>query len=105
MYCRRKQGLCNACKKMCSERQVIPVLGKGKPIHEITFAQGPGYTWWVMWKDGEIDFVPQWNFMWGFELLYFNCYMAAIHHVNGITVRNIQTNEELILLGTGQVQW
>lgn len=75
-----------------------------RSIYKIAFAQGPEHACWVMWKDGEINFVPQWTWMWGFQLLYFNCYTAAIQHVNGITVRNIQTNE-LILLGTGQVQW
>ncbi|GAB0205179.1 hypothetical protein GRJ2_002983500 [Grus japonensis] len=33
---------------------VIPTSGKGKPICGIAFAQGPGCTWWVMRKDGEI---------------------------------------------------
>jgi len=37
----------------------IPAMGKGKPIHGITFAQGHGCTWWVMWKDGEGRWVPQ----------------------------------------------
>ena len=38
---------------------VTPALGKGKPMHGITFAQGPGCTWWVMQKDGEVRCVPQ----------------------------------------------
>ena len=38
---------------------VAPAMGKGKPIHGIVFAQGPGYTWWVMQKDGDIRCVPQ----------------------------------------------
>jgi len=32
---------------------VSPALGKGKPVHRIAFAQGPGCTW-VMQKDGEV---------------------------------------------------
>ncbi|XP_071886669.1 uncharacterized protein [Anas platyrhynchos] len=28
-----------------------PASGKGKPIRGIAFAQGPGYTWWVMQKN------------------------------------------------------
>ena len=28
-------------------------MGKGKPMHGIVFAQVPGYTRWVMHKDGE----------------------------------------------------
>ena len=38
---------------------VIPASGKGKPTRGIAFAQGPGYTWWVMQEDGEIRCVPQ----------------------------------------------
>lgn len=38
---------------------VIPALGKGKPICGIAFAQGPGHTWWVMQKDGDVCYVPQ----------------------------------------------
>ncbi|XP_074717912.1 uncharacterized protein LOC141940628 [Strix uralensis] len=38
---------------------VSPAPGKGKPIHGIVFAQGPGCTWWVMQKDGEVRCVPQ----------------------------------------------
>ncbi|GAB0205331.1 hypothetical protein GRJ2_002998700 [Grus japonensis] len=38
---------------------VIPASDKGKPISGIAFAQGPGCTWWVMRKDGEIRCVPQ----------------------------------------------
>ena len=33
---------------------VSPASGKGKPICRIAFAQGPGCTCWVMWKDGEV---------------------------------------------------
>uniref|UniRef100_A0A8B9QXY9 Uncharacterized protein n=1 Tax=Anas platyrhynchos TaxID=8839 RepID=A0A8B9QXY9_ANAPL len=36
-----------------------PASGKGKPIPGIVFAQGPGYTWWVMQKNGEVRCVPQ----------------------------------------------
>jgi len=32
---------------------VSPASGKGKPIHRISFSQGPGCTLWVMLKDGE----------------------------------------------------
>ncbi|GAB0179346.1 hypothetical protein GRJ2_000399900 [Grus japonensis] len=38
---------------------VISASGKGKPICGIAFAQGPGCTWWVMRKDGEVQCVPQ----------------------------------------------
>ena len=38
---------------------VTPASGKGKPIRGIAFAQGPGCTWWVMRKDGEVQCVPQ----------------------------------------------
>ncbi|KAK4806165.1 hypothetical protein QYF61_001088 [Mycteria americana] len=38
---------------------VSPASGKGKPIHGIAFAQGPGCTWWVMQEDGEVRCVPQ----------------------------------------------
>ena len=38
---------------------VTPASGKGKPIRGIAFAQGPGCTWWVMRKDGEVRCVPQ----------------------------------------------
>ena len=38
---------------------VTPALGKGNPMHGITFAPGPGCTWWVMQKDGEVRCVPQ----------------------------------------------
>jgi len=38
---------------------VIPAMGKGKPIRVIAFGQGPGYTWWVMQKDGQVRCVPQ----------------------------------------------
>ncbi|PKU28912.1 hypothetical protein llap_20783 [Limosa lapponica baueri] len=40
---------------------VFPASGKGKPIHGTVFAQGPGCTWWVMLKNGEVQCVPQGN--------------------------------------------
>jgi len=33
---------------------VSPALGKGKPVHGFASAQGPGCTWRVMWKDGDV---------------------------------------------------
>jgi len=33
---------------------VSPASVKGKSVLRIAFAQGPGCTWWVMWKDGEV---------------------------------------------------
>jgi len=33
---------------------VNPASGKGKPVRGIAFAEGPGCTWWVMRKDGEV---------------------------------------------------
>ena len=38
---------------------VIAVMGKGKPIRGIAFGQGPGCSWWVTRKDGEVLWVPQ----------------------------------------------
>ena len=38
---------------------ITPATGNGKPICRIAFAQGPGCTWWVMRKDGEVRCVPQ----------------------------------------------
>ena len=29
---------------------INPTVGKDKPMCGIVFAQGPGYTWWVMQK-------------------------------------------------------
>jgi len=37
---------------------VSPASGKGKPVRGIGFAQGPGCSWWVMQKDGEVQCVP-----------------------------------------------
>jgi len=34
-------------------------MGKGKPMHVTTIAQGPGCTWWMMQKDQEVQYVPQ----------------------------------------------
>ena len=38
---------------------VIPASGKGKPMRGISFAQGPGCTRWLMWKDGQVRCAPQ----------------------------------------------
>ncbi|KAM9591484.1 uncharacterized protein ACIBXB_006281 [Morphnus guianensis] len=38
---------------------VSPPSSRDKPIQGVVFAQGPGYTWWVMQKDGEVRCVPQ----------------------------------------------
>ncbi|GAB0203748.1 hypothetical protein GRJ2_002840400 [Grus japonensis] len=38
---------------------VSPASDKSKPICGIAFAQGPGWTWWVMQKGGEVQCVPQ----------------------------------------------
>ncbi|GAB0206855.1 hypothetical protein GRJ2_003151100 [Grus japonensis] len=59
---------------------VIPASGKGKPICGIAFAQGPGCTWWVMRKDGEVLCVPQGDLVLGensqeIKLCDVNCYM------------------------------
>jgi len=40
---------------------VSPATAKGKPIHEIAFAQGSGCIWWVMWNDGVVQCVPHVN--------------------------------------------
>ena len=37
---------------------VSPASGKGRAVHRIAFAQGPGCTWWVMQKNGEVQCVP-----------------------------------------------
>ena len=42
-----------------TDSTLIPASGKGKPTRGIAFAQGPGYTWWVMREDGEVRCVPQ----------------------------------------------
>ena len=42
---------------------VLPASGKGKPLHGTVFAQGPGSTWWVMQKNGDVQCVPQGNLM------------------------------------------
>ena len=44
---------------------VLPASGKGKPLRGTVFAQGPGCTWWVMQKDGDVQCVPQGNLMMG----------------------------------------
>lgn len=38
---------------------VIPVSAKGKTIIEAGFAQEPGWIWWVMWEDWEVQCMPQ----------------------------------------------
>ncbi|XP_074710644.1 uncharacterized protein LOC141937115 isoform X2 [Strix uralensis] len=48
---------------------VSPAPGKGKPIHGIVFAQGPGCTWWVMQEDGEVRCVPQGDLSLGENIL------------------------------------
>ena len=96
---------------------VIPALLKGKPIHGIAFAQGPGCIWWLMGKDGEFQCVPQRDLILGensqwFELYDVSCYvilyvittMVAICHINGITVRITHINEEWALMKPGKVQ-
>ena len=40
---------------------VLPASRKGKPLCGTVFAQGPGCTWWVMQKDGDVQCVPQGN--------------------------------------------
>ena len=44
---------------------VLPASGKGKPLRGTVFAQGPGCTWWVMDKNGNVQCVPQGNLMLG----------------------------------------
>jgi len=44
---------------------VSPASGKGKPVRGTAFAQGPGCTWWVMRKDGEVQCVPHGDLIWG----------------------------------------
>ena len=44
---------------------VFPASGKGKPLRGTVFAQGPGSTWWVMQKNGDVQCVPQGNLMLG----------------------------------------
>ena len=42
---------------------VLPASGKGKPLCGTVFAQGPGSTWWVMQKDGNVQCAPRGNLM------------------------------------------
>ena len=42
---------------------VLPDSGKGRPLCGTVFAQGPGSTWCVMQKDGDVQCVPQGNLM------------------------------------------
>lgn len=37
---------------------ISPHMGKGKPIRGIVFAQAK-VTWWVTWRAGETQCVPQ----------------------------------------------
>jgi len=37
---------------------VSPASGKGNPTHRTAFAQGAGWTWWVMWTDRELRCIP-----------------------------------------------
>ena len=53
---------------------VLPAFGKGKPLHGTVFAQAPGSTWWVMQKDGDVQYVPQGNLMLG-ECSQYSMYM------------------------------
>lgn len=47
-------------KNMLGKRiWVIPTPGKGIPICEIAFAQGPRCTWWIMVEEGGVLCVPQ----------------------------------------------
>ena len=38
---------------------VSPATGKDKPIRGITLAQGPSWTWRVIWNDREVRCIPQ----------------------------------------------
>ena len=44
---------------------VLLFSGKGKPLRGTVFAQGPGCTWWVMQKNGDVQCVLQGNLMMG----------------------------------------
>jgi len=52
-------------------------LGKGKPVCRTAFIQGPGCTWWVMQKDGEILRVPHGDLILGENRQY-----IKLHSVN-----------------------
>ena len=58
---------------------VIPASGKGKPTHGIAFAQGPGYTWWVMQEDGEFRCVPQGDLILGENSQWPQLYAVACY--------------------------
>ena len=98
---------------------VSPTSGKGKPIHRITFTQGPGCTWWVTQKDGEVRSVPQGDLILGensqwIKLYDVNCYIilslyvitavVIICYMNGITVQITQTKEEWTLMKPSKVR-
>jgi len=34
-----------------------------KTLHITVFGQGPGSTWWIMQKNGKVQYVPQGNLM------------------------------------------
>lgn len=57
---------------------VIPALSKGKPIGGIAFAEGPGCTWWVMRKDGEVRCVHQGDLILGQNSQWFELYDVQI---------------------------
>ena len=54
---------------------VFPASGKGKPLCGTVFAQGPGFTWWVMQKNRDVQCVPQGNLMLGECSQYFHVYI------------------------------
>ena len=54
-------------------------------MHGITFAPGPGCTWWVMQKDEEVQCVPQGDLFLGensqqIELYDVNCQITLFLH-------------------------
>ena len=44
---------------------VLPASGMSKPLRGTVFAQGPGSTWWVMQKNGDVQCGPQGNLLLG----------------------------------------
>jgi len=57
-YCRREYSPCSAHEEYVGKTVRVTPVCKGKPIHGITSAQGPGCTCWVIHKDGEVRHVP-----------------------------------------------
>ena len=55
---------------------VLPASGKGKPLCGTVFAQGPGSTWWMMQKNGDVQCVPQGNLMLGGAVSNSTCIYA-----------------------------